>query len=302
MAVKLSIVIATYNRGPALRRTLDSLAQMSVPSDEWELVVVNNNSTDTTSDVFAQFALSHPHITAKITDEKRQGLSYARNRGIKFSQSPYIALIDDDVEVNEGFASAYIDFFDRHPSAAAAGGKVTPLYETGKPEWISTYTERPIAGTLDMGGKIKVFRRGYPTGANMAFRRSELLKIGEFDTSLGRTGTAPMGGEEKDMFARFSAAGYDTYYVPDARVLHIIPESKLSPAYFSRVAEMCGRSERVRTLSRSRSAYAAALAGEAVKWCASLVLSAVHLIAGHPSRAKALITMRYGVSRGLTGK
>lgn len=302
MAVKLSIVIATYNRGAALRRTLDSLAEMREPAQSWEIIVVNNNSTDSTAEVFAQFSLSHPHINSRITDERRQGLSHARNCGIENSQGDYIALIDDDVEVNEEFASAYIDFFDRHPQAAACGGKVIPLYETGKPEWISTYTERPIAGTIDMGERIKIFKKGYPTGANMAFRRSGLMKIGGFDTSLGRTGEALMGGEEKDMFARFKAAGYEIYYVPDARVLHIIPASKLSDTYFTRIAEMCGRSERVRTLSRSRRAYASALAGEAVKWAATVVLSAGHLISGHPSRAKALIAMRRGISRGLSGK
>ncbi len=302
MAPKLSIVIATYNRGQALRRTLDSLARMNVPEHEWELVVVNNNSTDDTSSVFARFAQTHPHINTKIADEKRQGLSHARNCGIENSQGPYIVLLDDDVEVNEGFAAAYIGFFDSHPQAAAAGGKVIPLYETGKPKWISSYTERPIAGTLDMGEKVRVFTKGYPTGANMAFRRSALEKIGRFDTSLGRTGTALMGGEEKDMFARFSAAGYKTYYVPDAQVLHIIPESKLSPQYFERIARMCGRSERIRTLSRSRTAYAAALAGEAFKWGATIVLSAGHIFSGHPSRAKALIVMRYGVTRGLLGE
>ncbi len=302
MNPKLTIAIATYNRGQALRRTLDSLAAMDAKKPEWELLVINNNCTDSTESVFAHFAALNPDIDARMVLEPNQGLSHARNRGVAEARGRYIALIDDDVEINASFATAYIDFFEKNPDAAAGGGKVIPLYETQRPEWMSRYTERPIAGTIDMGQKPRIFGRGYPTGANMAFRTDALCEIGGFDTSLGRNGGNLMGGEEKDLFARMKKSGGKIYYVPGAEVLHIIPESKLSPQYFLRVAHMCGRSERVRTMSVSRISYAKAVVREIFKWCATAVLAAAYTAAGHPAKAKALTAMRKEISRGLLGR
>lgn len=302
MTPKLTINIATYNRGKALRRTLDSLAAMNLAPELWELLVVNNNSTDDTLHVLAEFSSSHPDLNVRTVDETRQGLSYARNCGIENARGEIMAIIDDDVEVNAGFASAYLDFFEKYPQAIACGGCVTPLYETGKPQWMSRYTERPIAGTINLGDGIRPFGHLYPTGANMGFRRSALLDFGGFNTSLGRNADNPMGGEEKDLFMRLKKAGHEIYFVPGARVLHIIPPYKLTPEYFERVATMCGRSERVRTLAVSRAAYVGRLCMEAVKWGATLAIAACQTVSGHISRARALVQMRRCVTRGLIDK
>jgi len=94
-------------------------------------------------------------------------------------------------------------------------------------------------------------------------------------------------------------AGEKIYYVPGAEVLHIIPESKLTPQYFSRVARMCGCSERVRTLSVSRASYARAIAGEILKWGATSILAAAYALSGNTPKARAIATMRKEISRGL---
>lgn len=297
--VKVSIVIATYNRGEKLLRTLRSLAEQTLPADEWEAVAVNNNSSDDTAGVFARFAAQHPALNIRMVDEARQGLSWARNRGIAEAKGEVIAIIDDDEEVNPGFAAAYAGFFDRHPEAAAAGGKVVPRYETGRPQWMSRFTERPIAGTLDRGDTEKHFGRGYPAGGNMAARREVFEKYGSFNTDLGRTGDNPMGGEEKEFFHRIASGGEAVWYLPEAVIFHIIPPEKLTMKYFRRLARGCGASERVRTRSISRGAYMLAVAKEMLKWGASLLIAVWYTLCQQPLKAHYLMEMRRCVTAGL---
>jgi glycosyltransferase involved in cell wall biosynthesis len=300
--VRISIVIATYNRGEKLLRTLRSLVAQTLPSEEWEAVAVNNNSSDNTAEVFAGFAAAHPGLNLRMVDEGRQGLSWARNRGIAEARAAVIAIIDDDEEVNEGFCEAYATLFDRHPEISAAGGKVIPLYETGRPVWMSCFTERPIAGTLDRGNAEKPFERGYPAGGNMAVRAEIFAKYGAFNTALGRTGDNPMGGEEKDFFARLSGAGETVWYVPEAVIHHIIPPEKLTMKYFRRLARGCGASERVRTLSMSRGKYMLAVVSESLKWVATLALALWYTLLQKPLKAHYLIEMRRSITSGLMSK
>ena len=296
---KLSIIIATYNRGERLLRTLGSLVAQTLPADKWETVIVNNNSTDDTPALFAAFAAAHPSLNLRMVDESRQGLSHARNCGIASSTAPIIAIIDDDEEVNPEFAAAYVDFFDRHPEAMMAGGKVIPLYETGRPRWMSRFTERPIAGTLDLGTREKPFKKGYPAGGNMAVRREAFDRYGVFDTSLGRTGAALTGGEEKELFHRISAEGNEVWWVPGAVIYHLIPPEKLTTDYFRRLSRGVGASERVRTRAISKGAYRLAVIKEMFKWAATLALALFYTLSCRPSEACCLIIMRHNISKGL---
>lgn len=300
--MKLSVVIATYNRAQDLALTLESLSEQTYASEEWECVVVNNNSTDDTLRIVEDFGMQYPSINVKCVTETNQGLSFARNRGIAESKGEIIAIIDDDETVNVEFVSGYCALFDNFPTAVAAGGRVVPEYITGRPEWITSYTERPIAGTLDLGNEVHLFTKGYPAGGNMAIRRTAFDRYGLFDTSLGRTGGKLLGGEEKDLMHRFAQAGGEIYYTPVPVIYHRIPASKLTDDYFSRLTYMCGVSERHRTLSASKSAYARALVAEGVKWCATLVLAAWYVLGMSTSKAVKLVEMRRGISRGLIGK
>lgn len=284
-------------------RTLRSVAQQTLPPQEWELVVVDNNSTDDTRAVFGRFAAENPALDARVVGEPNQGLSWARNRGIAESRAPLIAMIDDDEEINPGFLASYVEFFETHPEAVAAGGRIEAVYESERPAWMSCHTERPVAGILDRGRSIAPFRKGYPGGGNMAFRREVFDACGLFDTGLGRTGEELTGGEEKDMFRRITARGAGVYYVPGAVVRHIIPPSKVTNDYFREVTCMCGVSERKRTLAGGRGAYVKALVAEAAKWAATWLLALWYYFRQQPQKAHYLVMMRRNISKGLlTGR
>lgn len=124
---KLSIVVATYNRAPYLLRTLESLARQTLSPGLFEILVVNNNSSDNTPEVVAGFAGSHPQLQVRMVTETSQGISYARNCGIASSVGQYIVFIDDDEEANPEFAKSYFCFFENNPGLDAAGGGCSGL-------------------------------------------------------------------------------------------------------------------------------------------------------------------------------
>ncbi|MBQ3174319.1 MAG: glycosyltransferase family 2 protein [Alistipes sp.] len=292
--VRISLVIATYNRAEQLMTTLVSVAAQSLAPEAWECVVVDNNSTDATRERVAAFGACHPELHIRYIFEREQGLSAARNAGIAASQGDIIAFVDDDERIVPDFLGAYVDLFDSHPEAMAAGGCIIAEYPTGRPRWMSCFTEQPIANPMNYGATVRLFPKGkIPGGGNMAFRREALVRVGIFDTSLGRTGKSLIGGEESDLFERMATVGIRLYYVPRAVMYHIIPAEKLTREYFQRLCYNTGVSQRRRAELHDR--VWRLYVGEVAKWCATLALCLVH----RPCQSRALIAMRREISRGI---
>ena len=292
--IRLSLVIATYNRAEQLMVTLGSVAVQNAAPATWECIVVDNNSADDTRQRVETFAQEHSELNIRYVFEENQGLSHARNAGIKASRGDIIAFIDDDERIVEEFITAYIELFDQHPDAMAAGGKIVAEYPTGRPRWMSRYTEQPIANPMDFGNSVRLFPSGrIPGGGNMAVRRRLLESVGVFNTALGRTGKRLLGGEESDLFERIARHGYKVYYVPRAVMYHIIPAEKLTRDYFVRLATNTGISQRTRAEHNNR--LAKLYVGEMMKWAATLLLCLVH----RPVQSQYLILMRRFISKGI---
>src|SRR5689334_14945335 len=131
----ITVGICTFNRAEKLRRTLDSLVAMRVPSDlAWEIVIVNNNSTDYTDDVISEYVRRLP---VRCELEPRHGKSNALNRAIDVAKGDYIVWIDDDVLVDAGWLTAYVEAFRRWPDAAIFGGRIIPRYEAPIAKWVT---------------------------------------------------------------------------------------------------------------------------------------------------------------------
>ena len=296
--IKLSLLIATYNRADRLIETLESVVAQDAPRGQWECVVVNNNSTDDTAERFAAFAAAHPQYNLRMVEEHNQGLSYARNRGIRESTGEYIAIIDDDERIVPEFVSAYISLFDTVPEAVAGGGPIVPVYPAGRPAWMSCFTERPIANTMYLGDRVREFPEGHiPGGGNMAIRRSAVKRYGVFDISLGRVGTSLTGGEESDLFERLRLAEAKYYYTPKAVMYHIIPAEKLSRGYFSRLSYNIGVSQLRRAMFYRR--VGRVRVAECGKWVVTAAIAAWFFVTLRWSRADYLILMRCRITRGL---
>ena len=299
----LSVIICTYNRDKYIYNVLKSLADNTLSQDRYEIVLVDNNCTDNTRSECDRFVLDFPNVHFRYFVETNQGLSYARNRGIRESAGDILVYVDDDALVNEEYLQTYADFFERHPEIDAAGGPIIPKYETEEPDWMSHFTKTLITGYKFLGNKEKEFpKNDYPGGGNAAYRASVFEKVGLFNVELGRKGDSLVGAEEKDIFDKMTTLGMRFYYLPTAILYHLIPEKKLSKDYFDRLTYSIGKSERMRTMNIGMGKYLKRLVSEMVKWAASIVLCLGHMLTGHPKKGWKLIQFRWNVTRGLVGR
>jgi glycosyltransferase involved in cell wall biosynthesis len=298
--MKFSVIICTYNRAKYLLETLESVARQVYPAEDFEIIIVDNNSPDSTEEVCHSFINQNQTLTIRYFKELRQGISYGRNKGVNEAQGEFIAFIDDDETVNAHYIQNLADFFREYPEAELCGGPVVPVYETAPPDWLSPYTMRLITGAYDKGKEIKVVGpKDYPGTGHATFKKALFHQYGEFKTDLGRKGTSLMGGEDKDFFLRLIQNGVKCYYLPSATIYHHIPDTKLSDDFFKRLTYAIGKSERIRTLSISKSAYYKRIFSEMIKWGASIVLFCYYAVTFQYSKGWKLLEFRYHVTRGL---
>ncbi len=300
----LSVILCTYNRDRYIYPVLQSIAQGDLPHADYEIVFVNNNSTDNTEAECRRFQADHPDINLRYCVESLQGLSHARNCGIRNAQGDILVYVDDDALVNPQYLSTYADFFQRNPHAVAAGGPILPQYDgCEEPSWMSHYTRQLVTGKLYLGEKEREFSKGaYPGGGNAAYRKSVFDAVGLFNTDLGRKGNSLIGAEEKDLFDKMTSRGMRFYYLPTAILYHLIPPKKLTKDYFDRLTYGIGVSERMRTLQIGKKKYLSRMVKEAVKWGATLVLWIGFALKGQFNKGNKLIAFRKNVTLGLVNK
>jgi len=227
----MSVVICTYNRSQSLARTLKSLGEISVPSNlQWEVIVVDNNSTDGTRAAIEDFA-AESTMPVSYVFEKKQGLAYARNAGIEKANGDVIAFTDDDVLVAANWLKELARTFECY-DAAGVGGKILPIWPERRPLWLTRDIEGNIA-LLDRGEAVaRIVNTNHIFGANMAFPKAIFEKVGLFDPFYGRKGKKLYSHEEADLLRRVLESGGTVIYQPRAVVHHIIEPTRVKKAYF----------------------------------------------------------------------
>jgi glucosyl-dolichyl phosphate glucuronosyltransferase len=241
--VDISVVICTYNRSESLRKTLESLVATAVsPTLSWEVVVVDNNSSDNTRVLVEDFR-REGNLPVKYIFEKVQGLSYARNAGVKGARGDIIAFIDDDVRVDNHWLNELTKAFESF-DCACVGGKIIPDWNCEKPSWFvadrSFWLTSPIC-SLDLGDESLQLKTP-PLGANMAFKRSMFEKYGAFRTDLGRVAGRLTTGEDTEFGRRLLRVGETLIYQPTVIVYHAIDKNRLTKGYFQKWYFNNGRS------------------------------------------------------------
>jgi glucosyl-dolichyl phosphate glucuronosyltransferase len=232
-SIMITVIVCTYNRCESLRKTLSSLGQLSAADGSWELVVVDNNSDDDTAEVVRRFAETSSFPT-RYFFEIKQGLSYARNAGIRAARGEIIAFTDDDVEVDPHWLSELQRTFDQF-ECIGVGGRIVAVWTCGKPSWLATDGPHSFrSGTVisfDQGTKPCELRIP-PVGANMAFKKVAFERYGLFRTDLGKRGNDPMIGEETEFCARLARARERLVYAPNAIVHHPVAKVRLTKTHF----------------------------------------------------------------------
>ncbi|HUK63129.1 MAG TPA: glycosyltransferase family A protein [Dongiaceae bacterium] len=208
-APRLSVVICTRNRARVLPEALACYPRLTADFP-WELIVVDNGSSDGTREVLERFAATVA-FPVRVVSEPRKGLSRARNRGWRLARAAIVVFTDDDCYPEPDFLTRILECFERRP-IGYLGGRIL-LYD--KDDFPITILKRDSPLVLEPGTFIDT---GVVQGANMSARREALEAVGGFDEMLG-AGT-PFCSEDIDFVGRLSAAGYAGAYDPAPLVLH----------------------------------------------------------------------------------
>jgi hypothetical protein len=269
--MRIDVAICTWNRSSMLARTLQRLLEVSVPAGiEWELLVVDNNSTDATPEVLGRF---RSRLPLRSVFEPRPGQSNARNRALDETRADYLIWTDDDVLVDREWIAAYARAFQKHPEAAVFGGPVEPWFDGTPPRWLAHHWQHvgPAFAVRQLGDQpFALDTARVPFGANFAVR-IDIQRAYPYDPSRGLRPGSDIRGEETHMIREMLAAGHTGWWVPDAKVQHYIPRDRQSLKYVRRVytghGELTGRSLQFspyrRVLGRPRLLVKKALAAEA---------------------------------------
>ena len=241
----ISVIICTYNRDKFIGEALNCLAKQTLPAGNFEIIVVDNRSTDNTASIAKKFIADHPELQARYVMEPNKGLSSARNRGIQEARASIVTYIDDDAEVTPHFLESIVSFLQANSSVVGVGGKVIPKYsESGEPKWISKYLNG-FVGRMDFGDRPKQFdsKMKYPTGCNMTYTKEILQKAGGFNNEL------TFRSDDKYIFHQVTKISDNVYYVPEALLYHNIDNDRLSFPNFKKLFLKSGNEEKIRVRS-----------------------------------------------------
>lgn len=222
--IKVSVIVCTYNRCALVRESILSLLEQDIAKNSYEIIVVDNNSTDNTKYVVEEISKGEMPVL-KYIKEDRQGLSYARNRGAREASGEIVAYIDDDAIAEKGWLKGLLDVYRNFPDAGIVGGRIDPVWLHEKPSWITKNIE--VAYTiLNYGNEIKeISFPKTPFGANLSVKRDVFLSLGGFSTQLGRKAASLISNEELYLCYLVEQNDKKLYYTPNAVVHHkVFPE------------------------------------------------------------------------------
>lgn len=236
MGILISVVVCTYNRAQLLETVLKSLHEQALDPALYEIIVVDNNSSDHTRAVVESF--SRRLLNCRYCFEGTQGLSHARNRGWREGRGVYIAYTDDDCKPPPHWLVTARAIIDRY-SPGVFGGPYYAYYNTSRPVWWKDgyrsheHAEKARALTANE----------YLSGGNVFFRRTLIETLGGFDPGLGMSGAKVAYGEETALLRRLRAISPDEliYYDPSLYVYHLVPAEKMTMRWIARQRFAAGR-------------------------------------------------------------
>jgi glycosyltransferase involved in cell wall biosynthesis len=232
--VLISLVVTTYNRAALLAAALKSVAASRFENPAGvEVIVVDNNSTDGTRQTVAEIQAGDFPFVLRYVLESQQGLSYARNRGIDESKGQYVAFMDDDQLLDQDYLAKLEPAF-RSTGAICVGGPLFYYNKESLPKWLPALIDD--AGERNHGDEIAILslHGGRLIGGNMVFVRRELLDIGKYDVTLGRSGASLLAGEEDELQDRLHRAGKRVAYHPGLIQYHYLAPVRLTKRYWRR--------------------------------------------------------------------
>jgi len=251
----LSVVICTYNpKKEILNKVFHSLQQQTFDQNNWELILVDNNSTIQLSN---EIDLSW-HPNAKICIENKAGLAHARLRGVNEAKTGLIVFVDDDNLLDENYLKIAYEFHLSNTQVGCYGGKSLPVFDTVPPDWF--FKTGINLGCQDFGDdlyisnfklanfKLADYPKFAPIGTGMVITKTAFLSYNKevsnnpIRLSLGRKGKSLSSGEDNDIIISIVKNGYEIAYLPNLMVKHLIPANRYSKKYIENMAYESSRS------------------------------------------------------------
>lgn len=234
----LSIAVCTYNRADVLPKCLESLVDQTTTPELFEVLIVDNNSTDETKKIADDFCGKNTNF--KYIFEEKQGLSQARNRAIAEAKGKFLAYIDDDAIADREWVKNILDAIKTDSSMVAFGGPIYPWYNSEKPKWFKDEFE-----IFSLGEQIfQLNEENHPfglIGPNMIFKKEILNKYNGFSAKYGMNGDKIAFGEESLLFYRMIKEKENIQYFPSIKVLHLVSDKKYSLKNAFQRSSMNGR-------------------------------------------------------------
>ena len=287
MKEKISVIVCTYNRVKFIPDALDHLVQQDLDPSEYEIIIINNNSTDNTEQIVTDYIKHNTTHNFRQVFESNQGLSFARNRGLKESKHPLICYIDDDGYASSNYLSSIQNIMNDNAKIVGIGGKVIPQYEDKEPEWYNPYL-RMMVTAIDFGDKpFKCYGKKYPAGCSMIYRKHILEEAGGFNNDL------KWRADDKYIYHQVKKISDEVYYRPDIWVHHQIDKDRTTDQNFDRLSGLLGSEERLRILGKKAWAYPFKLAEFIFKYFASIILAIGFALKGQAIKGKYTIRFRW---------
>jgi len=227
----ITAVVCTYNRANLVVRALESLTEQTLDKALYEIILVDNGSTDDTAQVVRRFQVGPPDHAIVYVHEALLGLGHARNAGLNHARGEYVAFLDDDAQASKDWLEHALHCFQQvQPTPLVIGGPIVPWYESPKPHWFKDEYE-----VRSWGDQPRFLKPGESfSGSNMIFRKSVFETYGRFDTKAGVRGNRLSLGEETSVFDRIWRIRGDErilYYSPKLLVFHSTPSYKMTISY-----------------------------------------------------------------------
>lgn len=223
--VDFTVAIPTYNGADRIPKVLEYLRSQIIPANlSWEVIVVDNNSTDDTATVAetyqASWSLDAP---LRYCFESKQGLAFARQCAVEQARGKYVGFLDDDTLPDPNWVAAAYAFGEEYPKAGAYGGQVHGQFEVDPPanfERIESFFAIKRRGSN--ASRYNPETLSLPAGAGLVIRREAWLE--SVPKQLVRTGR---GGNDFEISLHLHYRGWEIWYCPTMHIYHQIPSQRL---------------------------------------------------------------------------
>ncbi len=229
----ITATICTYNRYDCLAKAIESVQSQTISKEHYKIMIIDNSPDYEYAQKIQQEYHHPPFLIYHI--EKIPGLSNARNVAAKLCETEFIAYLDDDAIASPQWLEKIVEGFDQFGTdAAVLGGRVDPMWEIERPNWLDDKLLSYVS-VVNWGGEMRIAKPDeWFAGANISFRTQDILESGGFNLSLGRigSGTSLMSNEETHLLERIKSKGKFTIYAPEAKIDHLVEKKRLNHAWF----------------------------------------------------------------------